>query len=58
MVEAYFHARQFLAQICWYGQNPDTRSERWSNPKDDGSAVEHVALDPGWAAVLYLYNMR
>jgi hypothetical protein len=58
VLEAYFHAREFLTLICWYGQNPDSRSERWSSTKDDGSPVEHAALTSGWAAVLYLYNMR
>jgi hypothetical protein len=43
ILEAFFHARYFLEMVCKYGRELD-RAPR--------------ALPSGWAAVLYLYNMR
>jgi len=43
MVEAYFHARYFLEMVCTYGK------ELKEPPQ---------VLPSGWAAVLYLYNLR
>ena len=43
IVEAFFHARYFLEMVCKYGR------ELKSPPQP---------LPSGWAAVLYLYNMR
>ena len=43
IVEAFFHAKYFLEMVCKYGR------ELQEAPR---------ALPSGWAAVLYLYNMR
>lgn len=43
MLEAYLHARFFLEMICKYGK------ELTSPP---------MTIPSGWAAVLYLYNIR
>ncbi len=43
ILEAYFHARYFLEMVCKYG------NELKEPPK---------ILPSGWAAVLYLYNLR
>ena len=43
IVEAFFHAHYFLKMICQYGR----QLEAPPNP-----------MPSGWAAVLYLYNMR
>jgi len=43
MLEAYWHARYFLEMVCKYGR------ELESAPN---------TLPSGWAAVLYLYNIR
>jgi len=43
MVEAYFHARYFLEMVCKYGQELD------SSP---------MVMPSGWAAVLYLFDLR
>jgi hypothetical protein len=43
MLEAFFHTRYFLRMICQYGR------ELQSPPQ---------VLPSGWAAVLYLYNLR
>jgi hypothetical protein len=43
MLEAYFHARYFLEMACQYSR------ELTSAPK---------VLPSGWAALLYLYNIR
>jgi len=43
MVEAFFHARYFLEMICKYGE------ELESPPQ---------IMPSGWAAVLYLYDLR
>ena len=43
IVEAFFHARYFLEMVCRYG----------------GELKEPPQMMPsGWAAVLYLYNLR
>ncbi len=45
MLEAYFHAREFVVQACKYGavlMEEDVRG----------------LIDPGWASVLSLYNIR
>lgn len=43
IVEAFFHARYFLEMACKYGRELETPPE---------------CLPSGWAAVLYLYNLR
>lgn len=43
IVEAFFHAHYFLNMTCKYGRELDRMPE---------------ALPSGWAAVLYLYNLR
>lgn len=43
IVEAFFHARYFLEMALKYGSEPQVPSER---------------LPSGWAALLYLYNLR
>jgi hypothetical protein len=43
MVEAFFHARFFLEMICKYGKK---------------LAEPPLTMPSGWAAVLYLYNLR
>jgi hypothetical protein len=43
MVEAFFHARFFLEMICKYGR-------KLTEPP--------LTMPSGWAAVLYLYNLR
>ena len=43
ILEAFFHARFFLEMICRYGK------ELTAPPQE---------LPSGWAAVLYLYNLR
>jgi hypothetical protein len=43
IVEAFFHAHYFLEMICKYGKTIE-------EPPN--------SLPSGWAAVLYLYNMR
>lgn len=43
MLEAFFHARYFLEMVCKYGR------ELKSPP---------TSIPSGWAAVLYLYNIR
>ena len=43
ILEAFFHARYFLEMACKYGKEID-------------SPPEH--LPSGWAALLYLYNLR
>jgi hypothetical protein len=43
VVEAFFHARYFLEMICKYGRQLQSPPE---------------TLPSGWAAVLYLYNLR
>jgi hypothetical protein len=43
ILEAFFHARFFLEMICRYGKE---------------LKVPPQMLDSGWAAVLYLYNLR
>jgi hypothetical protein len=43
IVEAFFHARYFLEMVCKYGRKLDTPP---------------ASLPSGWAAVLYLYNLR
>jgi hypothetical protein len=43
MLEAFFHARYFLEMVCRYGKE-------LSSPPE--------ILPSGWAAVLYLYNIR
>ena len=43
MLEAFFHARYFLEMVCRYGRVLD--------------APPNI-MPTGWAAVLYLYNLR
>ena len=43
MVEAFFHARYFLEMACKYGKELE--------------AAPNI-MPTGWAAVLYLYNLR
>ena len=43
MLEAFFHARYFLEMACKYGKELESAPE---------------ILPSGWAAVLYLYNLR
>lgn len=43
MLEAFFHARYFLAMACKYGREIDEPQQ---------------LLPSGWAAVLYLYGLR
>jgi hypothetical protein len=43
IVEAFFHARYFLEMACKYGKELDSPPE---------------CMPSGWAAVLYLYNLR
>ena len=43
MLEAFFHARYFLEMICKYGKQLDKPP---------------TCIPSGWAAVLYLYNLR
>lgn len=43
IIEAFFHARYFLEMICKYGKELTTPPQE---------------LPSGWAAVLYLYNLR
>jgi hypothetical protein len=43
ILEAYFHSHYFLRMICKYGKTINEPPDR---------------LPSGWAAVLYLYNMR
>ncbi len=43
IVEAYFHARYFLEMVCRYAKELDEAPQ---------------VLPSGWAAVLYLYNIR
>jgi hypothetical protein len=43
IVEAFFHARYFLEMVCKYGRKLD------APPR---------IIPCGWAAVLYLYNLR
>lgn len=43
IVEAAFHSHSFLKQIVKYGKQLDTPPDR---------------MPPGWAAVLYLFNLR
>jgi hypothetical protein len=43
MLEAYFHARYFLEMACKYGKH-------LKSPP--------TVLPSGWAALLYLYNIR
>jgi hypothetical protein len=43
ILEAFFHARYFLEMICKYGK-------QWNAPP--------TRLPSGWAAVLYLFNLR
>jgi hypothetical protein len=43
ILEAFFHARYFLAMVCKYGKE-------LNEPPD--------SLPSGWAAVLYLYGLR
>ena len=43
LVEAFFHARFFLEMVCKYGKDLQSPPE---------------VLPSGWAAVLYLYNLR
>ena len=43
ILEAFFHAQYFLEMVCKYGRELD-------QPPDE--------MPSGWAAVLYLYNLR
>ena len=43
ILEAFFHARYFLEMVCKYGKQLDKPP---------------VRLPSGWAAVLYLFNLR
>ena len=43
IVEAFFHARYFLQMVCKYGGELD---------------APPVTMPSGWAAVLYLYDLR
>ena len=43
ILEAFFHARYFLEMICKYGKQLDEAPN---------------IMPSGWAAVLYLYNIR
>jgi len=43
MVEALFHARYFLQMVCKYGREFE---------------APPAAMPSGWAAVLYLFNLR
>lgn len=43
MVEAFFHARHFLAMVCKYAEELDAPPQ---------------PMPSGWASVLYLYNLR
>lgn len=46
MVEAFFHAKFMLEMAVRYGK----KMKRWQSPPQ--------LLDSGWAAFLYLYNLR
>lgn len=46
VIEAFFHARFFLEMAVRYGEG------------FAGRALPPAMLDSGWAALLYLYNMR
>jgi hypothetical protein len=47
MLEAFFHARYMLEMVIKHGESR-------MNPKKDDS----LFVESGWAAVLYLYNLR